>query len=49
MANDFAPGTPPEVRQLIADFTSILHSFDLPTEQRAALARLASNESMEPF
>jgi hypothetical protein len=42
----FAPGTPTEVRGLIGGFLAVP---DLPAELRAAVERLACNESMEPF
>jgi hypothetical protein len=46
MAVAFAPGTPADARGLIGGYLAIP---DLPAELRAAIERLAGNESMEPF
>jgi hypothetical protein len=46
MSVAFAPGTPAEARGQITDY---LVTPDLPAELRAAIERLAGNETMEPF
>jgi hypothetical protein len=46
MATDFAPGTPPDVRELIDQYLAVP---ELPADLRAGIRRLAGNESMEPL